>query len=75
VGINHETVQWMDRETDGMWTFMSGREDQAFLDDPANSAIYALEEIAEIDPSIVPYLSMPPGSSLTRTAAGFTVDT
>ena len=63
-------VLFMYRETpsgaDSGWRFFSGLEDQAYVDDPANIAIYDVRTILDVDRSVAPYLSAGPGSALER---------
>jgi hypothetical protein len=55
-----------DFEVDSGWRFLSGRESQAYIDDPANLAIYDVNTIANYDPAIIPYLQYPVGTHLER---------
>lgn len=55
-----------DNDYDSGWRFFSGAEDQAYVDDPSNLAIYALTTIAEIDPDVVPFLNFPPPCAFER---------
>jgi len=55
-----------DESIDSGWRFMAGYESQAYMDDPSNSGIYDVNTIANYDPAIIPYLSMPPGTRLDR---------
>lgn len=50
------------------WRFFSGEESQAYVDDPSNTSIYALNTIANYDPAIIPYLDAPFGSAFGRIA-------
>lgn len=61
VARDRRPVRFMYRERpdnpdDGGWRFFSGDEPQAYVDDPANTGIYALTTIAAIDPSVLPLL-------------------
>ena len=56
-----------DNELDSGWRFMSGFEDDAYMDDPDNLAIYDVNTIANYDPSIVPLLEAPEGSAFEKT--------
>ena len=56
-----------DNEFDSGWRFMSGFEDDAYMDDPDNLAIYDVNTIANYDPSIVPLLEAPEGSAFEKT--------
>lgn len=55
-----------DNQYDSGWRFFTGEEDQRYADDPSNFAIYALSTIAEIDPSVVPYLDLPAPCAFER---------
>lgn len=57
-----------DNQVDSGWCFMSGFEDDAYMDDPANHAIYDVNTIANYDPSIVPFLNAPEGSVFEKTS-------
>ena len=57
-----------DNEFDSGWRFMSGFEDDAYMDDPDNLAIYDINTIANYDPSIVPLLEAPEGSAFEKTS-------
>jgi hypothetical protein len=48
-----------DAEYDSGWRFFSGDEDQSYLDDPSNSALYEVNTVANYDPDIIPYLETP----------------
>ncbi len=56
-----------DTDGDSGWRFMSGTEDQDYMDDPDNHGIYDVNTIANYDPSIVPLLDSPEGSTFERT--------
>lgn len=56
-----------DNDVDSGWRFMSGLEDDAYMDNPANHAIYDVNTIANYDPSIVPLLDAPEGSAFEKT--------
>lgn len=56
-----------DTEADSGWRFMSGLEDQEYMDEPGNHGIYDVNTIANYDPSIIPFLDSPPGSVFERT--------
>jgi hypothetical protein len=56
-----------DNEHDSGWRFMSGLEDQDYMDDEANVGVYDVNTVANYDPSIVPLLDEPVGSVFERT--------
>jgi hypothetical protein len=53
-------------DLDSGWCFLSGDESQAYLDDPANLAIYDVNTIANCDPTIIGYLDAPVLSAFER---------
>lgn len=63
-------VMFMYREKasngDSGWRFFSGLEEQAYVDDPNNIAIYDVETILEIDDSVRPYLNSLCGRAYER---------
>ena len=59
---NKRKVRFMYREQplsehDSGWRFSCGTETPEYYGDPANSALYNISTIIEIDPSIQPYLN------------------
>ena len=71
ITVQGELVDFMVREEsnndlDSGWQFFSGSEDQDYLDDPNNSAIYDVNTIANYDRAIIPYLDLPFGTQLER---------
>lgn len=55
-----------DDEQDSGWRFFSGRESQAYTDDPKNFEVYDVNTLANYDPDIIPFLSAPIGSAFER---------
>lgn len=55
-----------DNDNDSGWRFFSGEEDQEYVDNPNNIAIYDVDTILAIDNSIKVYLSSPIGSAFER---------
>lgn len=47
---------------DSGWAFLSGTEDDAYMDDASNHAIFDVNTVANYDPSIIPFLDAPVGS-------------
>jgi len=47
-------------EMDSGWQFLSGFEDAAYMADATNIGIYTVNQVANYDPSIIPYLETPP---------------
>ena len=48
--------EYPDNEMDSGWRFMSGYEDDEYMDNPDNHAIYDVNTIANYDQSIIPFL-------------------
>jgi hypothetical protein len=66
-------VRWMYREEpdnaiDSGWRFMSGFEDDAYMDEADNHGIYDVNTIANYDPDIIPLLDAPAGAAFERSA-------
>ena len=59
-----------DFEDDSGWRFFSGKEPQAYIDNPDNLAIYDLNTIANYDPDIIPLLDEPVGTAWEREGGG-----
>jgi hypothetical protein len=55
-----------DNDIDSGWRFFSGEETQEYADDPANSAIYDVNTIANYDPDIIEHLDAPAFSAFER---------
>ena len=65
-------VRFMYRERPGNdidsgWRFMSGFEDEQYMTNPDNHAVYDVNTIANYDPSIIPLLDAPVGSVFEKT--------
>jgi len=72
VTIEGLPVRWMYREkpdhaNDSGWRFFSGvGEDDDYLNNPDNSGVYEVNTIANLDPSILPFLDAPVGAAFER---------
>ena len=71
ITVEGELVDYMireepDNDIDSGWQFFSGSEDQDYVDDSNNSAIYDVNTIANYDKAIIPYLRLPIGTQLER---------
>jgi hypothetical protein len=51
---------------DSGWQFFTGRESQAYVDDPRNTKLYPVALVAEKHPQVIPHLDALPGSEFTR---------
>lgn len=71
---NRLPVMFMYRERpsgeDSGWRFLSGLEEQNYLDDPDNIGVYDVEEILEIDPTVQVYLGSLPRRAYMRKSPG-----
>ena len=47
------------RENDTGWRFFAGDESEEYINDSSNSAVYAVNTIANYDPSILKYIDTP----------------
>lgn len=56
-----------DNDIDSGWRFMSGFEDDAYMDDTTSHGVYDVNTIANYDPSIIPFLEAPEGSAFEKT--------
>ena len=71
VAKEKQAIKFMYRESpdgakDSGWRFFTGEEPQEYVDDPANTSLYLLSTIAEIDPSIIPLLDTPAPCAFER---------
>lgn len=62
-------LKWMVREDpveaeDNGWRFLSADDDDAYLEDPDNLMVVDFNEVADIEPAVLPVLNLPVGSSL-----------
>jgi hypothetical protein len=53
-------------EGDSGWSFLAGDESDEYLDDPENAGDFDLNQVANHDPAIVPYLDEPTETTLER---------
>lgn len=53
-------------EDDSGWRFLSGTEEQDYVDNPDNSGIFDVNTIANYDKAIIYYLKMPYGTEMER---------
>ena len=55
-----------DNDDDSGWRFMSGLEDQDYMDNPDNLGLYDVNTVANHDPTIIPLLGEPIGAVFER---------
>lgn len=60
-----------DRPGDTGWSFFSGDESRAYMDNAKNFDVWHINEIANYDPAIVPYLFALPGQKFLRDGDDF----
>ncbi|MCW3848346.1 DUF2185 domain-containing protein [Sphingomonas sp. LB-2] len=63
-----------DNNLDSGWRFMGGDEDEAYMDEPSNHAIYDVNTIANYSPAIIPFLDAPIGSAFFRDGETYVPD-
>lgn len=59
-----------DNSSDSGWRFLSGHEDDKYLQNPDNIGLYSIKTIAETDPDIIPFLDSPIGAVFIRKSDG-----
>ena len=55
---------------DSGWVFWSGNEDQAFIDDNANTVVSPLDSFVKLDPTLTELLNRPIGTAWERDGPG-----
>jgi hypothetical protein len=73
ITVDGRPVGFMYREApahhaDTGWRFLAGDESDEYMAESSNHNIYAVNTIANYDPSIIPLLGSPEGSAFERTA-------
>jgi hypothetical protein len=68
-------VRFMYREdpigkADSGWRFLSGLESDAYMENAHNQGVFDVNVIANIDPSILPFLTAPAGAAFEKTEEG-----
>jgi hypothetical protein len=56
-----------DNSLDSGWRFLSGYEDDDYMENSNNHSVYDVNTIANYDPSIIPFLDSPVGSAFEKT--------
>jgi hypothetical protein len=69
--VQGEPVRFMyreepDHEDDSGWRFLSGLEDDDYMDDADNLGAYDVNTLANYDRAIIPYLNAPIGTNYER---------
>jgi hypothetical protein len=57
-----------DHDADTGWRFLAGDESDEYMADSAKFGVYAVNTIANYDPSIIPLLDAPEGSAFEKAA-------
>lgn len=73
ITVDGQPVGFMYRDDSG-WNFFAGDEDQAYVDNPSNIGLFTLNDIANYDHTIRPYLHAPPGTAWVREGNQFVKD-
>lgn len=73
VVVDGSPVGYMYRDGWG-WVFTAGDEDPEYLAEPGHLNMLSLNEIANYDRAILPYLQAPPGAAFVRHGGGFAED-
>jgi len=68
-------VRFMYREqaigsADSGWRFLSGLESDAYMENANNQGAHDVNVIANIDPSVIPFLNAPVGAAFEKAEAG-----
>lgn len=71
--VDGSPVGYMYRDGTG-WVFTAGDETPEYLDDSDHVNLLSLNEIANYDRAILPYLGAPPGAAFIRHGGGFMED-
>jgi hypothetical protein len=66
VGLMYRKAAVHDADTG--WRFLAGDESDEYMAESANHSVYAVNTIANYDPSIIPLLESPEGSAFERAA-------
>lgn len=72
VSVDGEPIRYMAKEEasgDSGWVFYAGDEDETYTSDSKNFQVFSLNTIANIDPSILPFLKAPAGAAFEKLAA------
>ncbi|OBK24405.1 hypothetical protein A5634_03510 [Mycobacterium asiaticum] len=73
ITVDGRPVGYMYRDDSG-WNFFAGDEDQAYVDNPDNIGLFTLNDIANYDHTVRPYLHAPPGTAWLREGNQFVKD-
>lgn len=71
ITVNGDKIGYMyreepDNDIDSGWRFLSGSEDDEYMDESENHGIYDVNTIANYDPAIIQFLDAPIGSTFVR---------
>ena len=70
VGVGFMYREFPDKPNDSGWRFFSGDESQEYVDDAANTMLYDVNDIANYDRAIIPYLDTEPPCAFERLEDG-----
>lgn len=70
VGFMYREEPYQNDNPDSGWCFMAGDEDDDYMNNPDNHAIYQVNTICNYDSDIIPLLDAPPGTAFIRDETG-----
>ena len=70
VGFMYREESYQKGNPDSGWRFMAGDEDDDYMNNADNHAIYQVNTICNYDPDIIPFLSSAPGTAYIRNVNG-----
>lgn len=73
VGFMYREETPSSKYPDSGWRFMAGDEDEQYMENPDNHAIYLVNTICNYDSDVIPFLNAPPGTAFIRNENGVLV--
>ncbi|MDE2593438.1 MAG: DUF2185 domain-containing protein [Burkholderiales bacterium] len=75
IAVQGLPVRFMYREqpvhaSDSGWRFLSGLESDAYMENANNQGAHDVNYVANVDPSVIPFLTAPIGSAFEKTDEG-----
>ncbi|RNB79736.1 DUF2185 domain-containing protein [Brevibacillus fluminis] len=70
VGFMYREKPYQNNTTDSGWRFIAGDEDDEYMNNPENHAVYQVNTICNYDSEIIQYLDAPPGTAFIRDKSG-----
>ena len=71
ITVDGKSVRYMyreqpDNDIDSGWRFLSGDENEEYMNNPNNHSVFDVNTIANADPSIIPYLHADAGMAFEK---------